>query len=391
MFEDNLSGFAASSRNSLGRKVGGHSHDCYLEDKARIIRSKAFHRLQYKTQVFVNHGVGDHYRNRLTHSMEVANIAKVICRKLSYGGVYLNEDLAECIGLAHDLGHAPFGHCGQDSLDDVMEAYGGFEHNFQSIRILTELEHEFPGGRGLDLCFETLEGVVKHRSPAEMVRAGKFSDYMLDKQATLEAQIGNFADEIAYNCHDIEDGHRSGIVSFESLMDIPIFLRLYENNSMNLPNNYMVVRHVTEMIREALINDCVSNIMSNLKKYDIESLDDIRGCKSSMVSFSSGVKKENGEMKKFLYKNLYLSRELTERSCISDRIVKGLFSSLMSDPTRLRDRYYEVYVKKTSDHGDAGSARSISDYIAGMTDRFAIEEYDKVYGHGAAGLDKIFD
>ncbi|MDQ6959474.1 MAG: dNTP triphosphohydrolase, partial [Mariprofundaceae bacterium] len=225
IYETILTPYACRSELSRGRRYpeeGSLTRNMFQRDRDRIIHSTAFRRLEYKTQVFVNHE-GDHYRTRLTHSIEVAQIARSICRTMK-----LHEDLAESVALAHDLGHTPFGHSGQDALDTAMKSYGGFEHNRQSLRVIEKLEHRYVKFPGLNLSFETREGIVKHTSPHDLPRVADLAEYRLDEQASIEAQIGNLADEIAYNNHDVDDGFRAGILDVEDLCRVPLFYMHYE-------------------------------------------------------------------------------------------------------------------------------------------------------------------
>lgn len=379
---------ATTHNNSKGRKHGEIDTNCFLEDRNRIICSKSFRRLQYKTQVFVSHE-GDHYRNRLTHSLEVAANAKLICRGLAELGIILNEDLAECIGLAHDLGHTPFGHCGQNVLNNLMEEYEGFEHNYQSVRVLTELDGWNGNNNGMDLCFEVVEGVIKHRSPSHMMKSGKFVEYDLPKRASIEAQIANFADELTYNCHDLEDGHASGLINLSVMKTaekMPLFMEclkkaIKEDKELQ-ENSANIIAMALKILKDTLINDAVTNIYQNITENNIKSKEDCREFNGDLIQFSKKIKLHNGKIKKFLNKELYDAQPMFRRNRLSKIVIEGIFNVLMEDPRMMPEKYYKIYLKKLDKHGKNGGPRTIADYISGMTDRFAIDEHRRFFNVG---------
>jgi len=372
MYEDNLIKCAVTSKKSKGRKCSESNKDnIFLTDKERILQSKSWRRLEYKTQVFVNsHESTDHFRNRLTHSLEVANTAKIISRNLG-----LNEDLAECIGLAHDLGHTPFGHAGQDALNDKMKNYSGFEHNYQSVRVVTELDNICKDVDGLNLSYEVIEGLIKHRQPSEMIRAGKFLEYNLSEPATLEAQIANFSDELTYNCHDLDDGYRSGIISFTQLSEITLFQECLSLVS-GCTNEQNTVLEVIRAMKWKLVKDVVKTTALNISGF--ESLDDIRSSHKNSISFSKEMRVKNGEIKKFLHKQLYFECTLERRNHISKKAVSELFDIFFNNTKILPLKYQNRIIDKVEKHGEEGKARVISDYISGMTDRYALDEYNRL-------------
>ena len=343
----------------------------FLTDRENILTSKSFRRLEYKTQVFLNH-VGDHYRNRLTHSLEVGLLAKKACRILG-----LNEDLAECIGLAHDLGHTPFGHCGQDVLNELLEArgFGHFEHNMQSFRIITELD-SLPGEEynGLNLSFETIEGLAKHRKSNKKDYQKDLPEDISDGQETLEAQIGNACDEITYNCHDLDDGLRHGILEMSDLSNLEIFQQ-FSGEVKDIKNARMTIRK----IKEFLLLDLVEETKNRVLESGIIKSEDIRESKESLVSLSKKMKIKNAQVKKMLNKKMYNHFILRRREVLSRKIIYGLFDIFFNDPTLMPLKYSTLCKDKEKKHGEKGKARAVSDYISGMTDRFAMAEYNKLF------------
>ncbi|GHU27594.1 deoxyguanosinetriphosphate triphosphohydrolase-like protein [Betaproteobacteria bacterium] len=366
-----MASYAVSANNSRGRRFT-EPHSVYRSefqrDRDRIIHSTAFRRLEYKTQVFVNHE-GDHFRTRLTHSLEVAQIARGIARALG-----LNEDLTEAISLAHDLGHTPFGHAGQEALNDCMRDYGGFEHNLQSLRIVDKLEQHYASFDGLNLCFETREGILKHCSVETAGHLGDLGERFINQtQASLEAQICNLADEIAYNNHDIDDGLRSDLLSLDQLEEIALF----ERNWASAKNEYGAIdrrRLVHETIRR-MINALVCNLIemtkSNISRCVPRTLDDIRQS-GVLVGFSEEMYDAQLKMKHFLSENLYQHYEVLRMTRKTRRIVGDLFSAFLDDPRMLPPAY------RTEDN----SPRHVADYIAGMTDRYAMKEHRRLFAVG---------
>lgn len=368
---DELAPYAVSASNSRGRRAPEERpayRSEFQRDRDRIVHSTAFRRLEYKTQVFVNHE-GDHFRTRLTHSLEVAQIARGIARALR-----LNEDLSEAISLAHDLGHTPFGHAGQDALNECMREHGGFEHNLQSLRIVDELEQRYADFDGLNLTFETREGILKHCSIETARRLGVLGErFVARTQPSLEAQICNLADEIAYNNHDIDDGLRYGLLSLEQLNEVSLFacnLKAAQGAHSGLSGRRLVHETVRRMIN-ALVCDLIETTEANIARCAPCSLDDIRQA-GRLVAFSDGMRDAQREMKQFLHKNLYRHHLVLRMTWKAQRVVSDLFSAFLDDPRMLPEAY------RTG--GD--QARRIADYIAGMTDRYAMKEHRRLFAGG---------
>ena len=364
-----LAPYAADPKRSLGR-LNQESPDKYRteyqRDRDRIIHSTAFRRLEYKTQVFVNHE-GDLFRTRLTHSIEVAQIARTIARALS-----LNEDLVEAICLAHDLGHTPFGHSGQDELNSCMRDSGGFKHNLQSLRVVDFLEQRYGRFDGLNLCYETREGILKHCAPRNARKLGPIGERFLEGyQPSLEAQIANLADEIAYNNHDVDDGLRSGLIDVNQLQSVAIFERFYRSVKDLYPGlaGRQIIYETIRRIINALVVDLVSQTRKNIKLLDPGSIEDVRGGKP-LVSFSVKLKQEHQELKLFLHRFLYKHENVVFMATRSKQIIKNLFEIFLENPDKLPRDYRE--------RGNGDLKRGISDYIAGMTDRFAIKEHQRL-------------
>ena len=368
-----LAPFAVQARNSRGRlhaEPGAATRSAFQRDRDRIIHSTAFRRLEYKTQVFVNHE-GDLFRTRLTHSLEVAQIARSLARNLA-----LNEDLTEAISLAHDLGHTPFGHAGQDALNECMHAYGGFEHNLQSLRVVDELEERYAAFNGLNLCFETREGILKHCSLDNARRLGALGERFLRRQQpSLEAQLANLADEIAYNNHDIDDGLRSGLLSLRQLDEVPLFARIA--HGVRREHGEIADRRLThETIRRminALVTDLLAETERRIRDARVASTDDVRSA-AALVAFSAGVRAEADELKRFLHHHLYRHHQVMRMTAKARRIVAELFAAFMDEPRMLPpDHQAKAAVDKP---------RAIADYVAGMTDRYAIKEHRRLFAIG---------
>ena len=375
LYESTLAPWACRSASSRGRRhpePDSPTRNMFQRDRDRIIHSTAFRRLEYKTQVFVNHE-GDHYRTRLTHSIEVAQIARSICRTLR-----LHEDLAEGVALAHDLGHTPFGHSGQDALDAAMKPYGGFEHNRQSLRVIEKLERRYAAFPGLNLSFETREGIVKHTSPHDTPRNADLAEYRLDEQATLEAQVANLADEIAYNNHDVDDGFRAGILDIEALNAVPLFAMHYEQALRAHPgmDDALAVHETVRRMINPLIVDVVEETTRRIREAGVESLDDVRRADRALVGFSREVRRMNAEMKRFLYRNMYRHYRVVRMAEKAQRVVRELFHAYMDNPAMLP---LGVTSRMDEQGDDASRARAIADYIAGMTDRYALDEYGRLF------------
>lgn len=339
----------------------------FQRDRDRIIHSTAFRRLEYKTQVFVNHE-GDLFRTRLTHSIEVAQIGRSIARRLQ-----LNEDLVEAISLAHDLGHTPFGHAGQDALNSCMQQYGGFEHNLQSLRVVDMLEERYAAFDGLNLCFETREGILKHCAPERAATLGQVGERFLHNQRpTLEAQIANLADEIAYNNHDVDDGLRSGLLELGQLSEVALFaqhLRAVRETYPDLGERRLIHETVRRMIN-TLVSDLVLETESNLQQYAPRNLDEVRAA-PAIVAFSTGMVEQSRELKAFLRTHLYRHYRVMRMSAKAQRIINDLFHAFISDPRMLPPQF------RRQAEGDG--PRAVADYIAGMTDRYAIREHRRIF------------
>ena len=375
----NLAPYAATENTSRGRQFPEKAPEYrseYQRDRDRIIHSAAFRRLEYKTQVFVNHE-GDMFRTRLTHSIEVAQISRSIARILN-----LNEDLSETIALAHDLGHTPFGHAGQDALNACMQNYGGFEHNLQSLRTVDTLEERYAEFPGLNLTFEAREGILKHCSLRNAEQLGEIGQRFIDKtQPALEAQLVNLADQIAYNNHDIDDGLRSGLISIEQLSDIELFATQHAAVNARYPD-LSGRRLIHEIIRRMInlqIIDLVESSQSLIKTLAPQHIDEIRNQHDPLIRFSNDMQQANQNLKRFLRENLYNHYRVHRMTSKAQRTLKALFDAFMQEP-RLLNPEYQVHVKQLeSNNGESGRARAVADYIAGMTDRYAISEYRRIF------------
>lgn len=376
-FEANLAPYAARSAVSRGRRffeAPPASRTEFQRDRDRIIHSTAFRRLEYKTQVFVNHE-GDLFRTRLTHSIEVAQIGRSIARNLR-----LNEDLVEAISLAHDLGHTPFGHAGQEALNTCMKDYGGFEHNLQSLRVVDELEQHYGAFDGLNLMFETREGVLKHCSLPNAEKLGDIGLRFIEKkQPTLEAQLANLADEIAYNNHDIDDGLRSGLVTTAQLDEIDFYAR-HRREVEGIYPGITGRRAIHEIIRRminALIVDLIKESELRIQDSKVSSVDDVRNA-SALITFSDGMSREAVVLKRFLRQNLYQHYQVNRMTSKARRIIRELFEAFMLEP-RLLPPDYQIPTGGGSADTAAAQARKVADYVAGMTDRYAMREHHRLF------------
>jgi dGTPase len=369
-----LAPYAVGDENSRGRVFAEprpKARSEFQRDRDRIVHSTAFRRLEYKTQVFVNHE-GDLFRTRLTHSIEVAQIARSIARALR-----LNDDLAEAIALAHDLGHTPFGHAGQDALNECMQAHGGFEHNLQSLRIVDRLEERYGAFDGLNLMFETREGVLKHCSPARARDLGELGRRFLEgRQPSLEAQICNLADEIAYNNHDVDDGLRSGLLTLEQLQGVSLFARHAAEADAEFPE-ISSRRRVHETIRrmiDAQVTDLLAESTRNIAAAAPETLADVHAA-PPLIAFTDAMRAENRALKGFLRDHLYQHFEVLRMTSKARRIISDLFAAFVSDPRLLPPQYQEMAVAATVQ-------RATADYIAGMTDRYSMKEHRRLFSVG---------
>ena len=369
-----LAPYAVSDGNSRGRKVAEprpKARSEFQRDRDRIVHSTAFRRLEYKTQVFVNHE-GDLFRTRLTHSIEVAQIARSIARALR-----VNDDLAEAIALAHDLGHTPFGHAGQDALNECMQGHGGFEHNLQSLRIVDRLEERYGAFDGLNLMFETREGILKHCSPARARELGDLGRRFIDgRRPSLEAQICNLADEIAYNNHDIDDGLRSGLLTLEQLQGISLFARHAAEADAEFPG-MSGRRRVHETIRRmigALVTDLLAESARRIAAADPQSLEDVHQA-PALIAFTEAMQAENRALKTFLREHLYQHFQVLRMTAKARRIINDLFDAFVADPRLLPPQYREMAAAENI-------TRATADYIAGMTDRYSMKEHRRLFSVG---------
>lgn len=372
--------FAAQDATSRGRQYpepppGNRSE--YQRDRDRVIHSAAFRRLEYKTQVFINHE-GDLFRTRLTHSIEVAQIGRTIARALA-----LNEDLTEAIALAHDLGHTPFGHSGQDTLNECMRDYGGFEHNLQSLRVVDELEERYAEFPGLNLTFETREGVLKHCSTNNARKLGELGKRFLEKtQPSLEAQLVNIADEIAYNNHDVDDGLRSGLLSVDQLMEVALFASQYQEVLHRYPD-IASRRAIYETVRRMInfvVTDVIENSRSLIAASGVKNIEDVRHHIKSLLAQSPEAGEKSRELKRFLRQYLYAHERVSRMMREAVKIVRELFEIFMQDPRRLPPQYQE---KLHAQEEPPARARIVADYIAGMTDRYAMREHARLFHDSA--------
>jgi dGTPase len=371
--------YAATSKNSIGRQFPEPSptyRSEFQRDRDRIIHSTGFRRLEYKTQVFVNHE-GDLYRTRLTHSLEVAQIARAISRTLK-----LDEDLTEAIALAHDIGHTPFGHAGQDALNACMKNYGGFEHNLQSLRIVDKLEKNYAEFDGLNLSFETREGILKHCSLKNAKDLGGVGERFLNKtQASLEAQLTNIADQVAYNNHDIDDGLRSGLISIEQMRKVDLFSEQYDKVMWKYPEltgNRSVHETIRRMIGEQVV-DLVETSKANLQAANPQTINDVRKHEKQLISFSQEMIARSQELKKFLRENLYYHHKVYRMTRKAHQVIEALFNAFMEDIRLLPPEHLQLARDALLEAGETGQARIIADYVAGMTDRYATREYARLF------------
>ena len=359
----------------------------FQRDRDRIVHSSAFRRLVYKTQVFLNHE-GDMFRTRLTHSLEVAQLARSIARSLR-----INEDLVEAISLAHDLGHTPFGHAGQDALNACMADYGGFEHNLQSLRVVDALEERYPQYDGLNLTFETREGILKHcaRANALILEAqepgGVGQRFVLRQQPSLEAQLCNLADAIAYNAHDIDDGVRSGLITLAQLREVPLFERYRASAQAEYPHLAEPAaqrRLLYEAIRRMLsdqVYDVIAATSAALERVQPRSVQDVR-CAPALVEFSDGMRAQSQQLQRFLFQNLYRHPQVVELTGRAQQVVRDLFAAYLAQPQEMKPGFAARAQQAT--HA-AQAARAVADFIAGMTDRYAAREHERLTGQRLLG------
>ena len=374
-----LAAYAAEGEHSRGRRYAEPKpayRSEYQRDRDRIVHSTAFRRLVYKTQVFVNHE-GDLYRTRLTHSLEVAQIARTIAHTLS-----LNEDLSEAICLAHDLGHTPFGHAGQDALNECMMDFGGFEHNLQSLRVVDVLEELYADFDGLNLTFECREGILKHCSYNNALLLGDVGERFINRQQPgLEAQLANFADEIAYNNHDVEDGIRAGLITVDQLLGVPLFSGFHSEVLARYPalaGRRLVYEILRRMINH-LVTDLIDASRARLQASGVGSIAEVRANPGPLIGFSEATRDSNQALKSFLRESLYKHYKVRRMTAKARRIVRELFDAFFNDPTLMPDEHKATGSRLESQRGPAGRARAVADYIAGMTDRYAILEHSRLF------------
>ena len=383
--QPNFAPYAALPSQTRGRlydQKSANNRSPYQRDRDRIIHSGAFRRLKHKTQVFVHH-VGDYYRTRLTHSIEVAQIARSIARAMGF-----NEDLTEALALAHDFGHPPFGHAGEEALDKAMSPYQGFDHNAQSLRVVTKLENRYAGINGLNLTWDTLEGLAKHNGPlcskndysqlhVNFKEYNDSHDLELHTYASGEAQIAAIADDIAYNSHDVADGIKAGLMSLEQFADVA----LVQDNIKIVHDKYGPLdssRELHEIIRRLIgnmITDVIDNSQENLKILKPETIDDIRGADKMTIGFSKNMENQDKTLKKFLMKNMYRHYKVNRMSSKARRVVGELFELYLNETDCLPTQWQEELEKTNK----LEKARIVADFIAGMTDRFALLEHKRLF------------
>jgi dGTPase len=374
--QSSLSALACDPAQTRGRRFAeapAPTRNAFQRDRDRIVHSTAFRRLVYKTQVFLNHE-GDLFRTRLTHSLEVAQLGRSIARALG-----LNEDLVEAVALAHDLGHTPFGHAGQDTLNECMAEHGGFEHNLQSLRVVDQLEERYPAFDGLNLSFETREGVLKHCSRAnaehlEQTEPGGVGRRFIDRtQPSLEAQLCNLADAIAYNAHDIDDGVRSGLISMEQLLQVELFAHYHQQTLGEHPGLSVKPRRLLYETIRRMLSDQVYDVIDTTRRAvadaGVGSLEEAR-LAGPLVAFSADMKARSGELKKFLFAQLYRHPQVMHTTGQAQQVVRELFEAYATQPSEMPIDFA----------ANAALHRSVADYIAGMTDRFALREHERLTG-----------
>jgi len=374
-----LAPYAAHDAQSRGRRFAENPPQFrgeFQRDRDRIIHSNAFRRLVYKTQVFVNHE-GDLYRTRITHSIEVAQIARSVALALR-----LNEALTEAISLAHDLGHTPFGHAGQDALNECMREYGGFEHNLQSLRVVDELEERYAEFRGLNLTFECREGILKHCSLRHARELGALGERFIHRrQPGLEAQIANLADEIAYNNHDVDDGIRAQLIDLASLREVRMFRRHHDTVVAQYPElgERRLIHETIRRMINYLVSDFILTTQAQLERLQPRSIDDVRAQGAALATLSDECQAEHLELKSFLREHVYRHYKVLRMTSKAGRVVQQLFEAFFKDVSLMPTEHRDHAARAEGVHGPAGRARAVADYIAGMTDRYAILEHRRLF------------
>ncbi len=366
----------ATTRGRRHRESAPLHRSEYQRDRDRIIHSTAFRRLEYKTQVFVNHE-GDLYRTRLTHTLEVAQIARTASQALG-----LNIDLVEAMALAHDVGHTPFGHAGQDALAECMEGLGGFEHNIQSLRLVDKLEERYAEFDGLNLTFETREGLLKRCTPEVAARLGNVAERFVNGgRPTLEAQLVNTCDGIAYNSHDVDDGLRSGLLTVAACRETELLGPLFDEVERAHPglDERRVIYEVVRRMINIQVCDLIEESRRRLREFAPASVDEVRAAGVDLVDFSPEMARQHRALKDFLYHALYRHYRVLRMVRKSQRVVRDLFAAFMDEPELLPDGALRAVADLEERRGGRGRARAVADYIAGMTDRFAIAEYDRLF------------
>jgi dGTPase len=369
---DGLAPYAQRAEHSRGRRHPEPEHayrTIYQRDRDRIVHSRAFRRLEYKTQVFVNHE-GDHYRTRLTHSIEVSQIGRTVARALG-----LNEDLVESLALSHDLGHTPFGHLGEDVLDQLLADGGGFNHNRQTLRIVDLLEDRYPAFAGLNLTWEVREGIAKHSGPIDVARAPEFAEFDPALEPPLEAQLIDVVDEVAYNHHDIDDGLAAGLLDQDDLCrEVALFRRAYDRASGTLTGARPRQLRAAALrgLIDALVTDLIESTRARLQDSGVRSLAEVRGAGCRLAGLSPAIAADNRELKGFLHDHLYRHHRIERMKDKARRMLTALFERYLANPRLLPD---ETRARAQHD----GLPRTIADYVAGMTDRYAIQEYQRLF------------
>jgi dGTPase len=367
---------ASRSRGRLHTEAPPRFRSEYQRDRDRIIHSTAFRRLVYKTQVFVNHE-GDLYRTRITHSLEVAQIGRTIARALG-----LNETLTEAICLAHDLGHTPFGHAGQDALNECMREFGGFEHNLQSLRVVDEIEDHYAAFPGLNLTFECREGILKHCSQSNARLLGEIGERFLRReQPGLEAQLANLADEVAYNNHDVDDGVRAGLITVEQLLQTQLFGEQHRQVISRYPDlaGRRLVYEVVRGMIDYVVSDIVTTSGAAIESAAPSSIDEVRRAGRPLIGFSPEARTRQVELKSFLREHVYRHYKVQRMTSKARRVVRELFGAFVGDARLMPPEHRMSAEKGLETAGDAGRARAVADYIAGMTDRYAILEHERLF------------
>lgn len=384
-----LAVYASQASESRGRHITrttshDHMRSVFQRDRDRIIHSSAFRKMKYKTQVFIYHE-GDYFRTRLTHSLEVSQIARTICRQLR-----LDEDLAEAIALAHDLGHTPFGHAGETALDQMMQDYGGFDHNEQTIRVITMLEQCYAGFDGLDLTWETIEGVIKHNGPISnncrptISALDQDMRFGLDSYPSLEAQIANIADDIAYLAHDCDDGIRAGLLDPDKMMDLPLaggVIKQLKHDYGSLKTSRLVHELTRNLIKLA-VNDLLAETTKRLVELNPQHVEDIRKADHQIASFSPDMGNDLSQLRAFLFQHVWRHYKVNRMTSKAKRVIREMFALFMEETNTLPDDWQYLDQQHLNTIDINAKARHIADYIASMTDRFAVMEHERLFSPG---------